>query len=148
MKEQNRLRIERLTARYEARRRATIAADEAEFLARFDDLCARVLRPLMEEFAEELRKAGHDPRVALGGPPGSPHIELALGLRDGKGRRNVVGFSVIRWSGYPLQILAYLEVNDPPFDLQRFACAADVTADCVEQILADAIEHVIVCDAP
>ncbi|WP_437592520.1 hypothetical protein [Sorangium sp. So ce1000] len=148
MKEHNRLRIERLTARYARRIEAARAPAEADFLREFDDLRARLLRPSMEEFAAELRKAGHAPRIVLDEGHDTPSIELALGLREAKARRNVVGFCVIRWDGYPLQILAYLEVNPTPFDLERFARAADVGPERVEQLLVEAIEQILVCNAP
>lgn len=148
MKEHNRLRIERLTARYARRIEEARAPAEEDFLREFDALRAGVLRPQMEEFAEELRKAGHDPRIVLDQGHDTPSIELALGLRAAKASRNVVGFCVIRWAGYPLQILAYLEVNAPPFDLDRFSRAADVGPERVEQLLVEAIEHIIVCNAP
>ncbi|WP_437930227.1 hypothetical protein WMF37_13670 [Sorangium sp. So ce291] len=148
MKEHNRLRIERLTARYARRIEATRAPAEADFLREFDALRERVLRPPMEELAAELRKAGHAPRIVIDEGHDTPSIELALGLREAKATRNVVGFCVIRWSGYPLQILAYLEVNPTPFDLERFASAADVGADRVEQLLVDAVEQIMVCNAP
>src|SRR6185369_16446300 len=96
----------------------------------------------------ELRKAGHDSRVVLDEGPARPSIELTLGLCRGKGSRNVVGFSVIRWSGHPLQILAYLEVNPPAFDLERYARAADILPERVEQLLVDAVEHILMCNAP
>jgi hypothetical protein len=148
MKEQNRLRLERLTARYADRLRAEGALSEAEFLRAFDELRGRLLRPHMEEIAAELRKAGHDARVVLDEGPEKPSIELALGLRGGTGTRNVVGFAVIRWGGYPLQILAYLEVNPPPFDLERFPRASAIGPDRVEQLLVDAVEHILACNAP
>ncbi|WP_437613853.1 hypothetical protein WMF20_13540 [Sorangium sp. So ce834] len=107
-----------------------------------------MLRPPMEEFAAELRKAGHAPRIVIDEGHDTPSIELALGLREAKASRNVVGFCVIRWTGYPLQILAYLEVNPTPFDLERFARAADIGPDRVEQLLVEAIEQIMVCNAP
>ena len=148
MKEHNRLRLERLTSRYNERTRPPPAPDEADFLRAFDEARATVLRPLMEEIAAELRKAGHDSRVVLDEGPDRPSIELVLGLSRGKGKRNVVGFSVIRWSGHPLQILAYLEVNPPAFDLERYARAADILPERVEQLLVDAVEHILMCNAP
>ncbi|WP_437489891.1 hypothetical protein WME75_11620 [Sorangium sp. So ce1014] len=148
MKEHNRLRIERLTARYARRIEAARAPAEVDFLSEFDDLRERVLRPPMEELAAELRKAGHAPRIVIDEGHDTPSIELALGLRDAKASRNVVGFCVIRWTGYPLQILAYLEVNPTPFDLERFARAADVGPDRVEHLLVEAIEQIMVCNAP
>ena len=61
---------------------------------------------------------------------------------------SAVGFKLVRMSGLPLQILAYLEVNAPPFDLERFASAEEVKADRVEQMVVDAIEHINSCNAP
>jgi hypothetical protein len=148
LKEHNRLRIERLAARYARRLEEARAPAEADFLREFDDLRERLLRPPMEEFAAELRKAGHAPRIVLDEGHDTPSVELALGLREARASRNVVGFCVIRWAGHPLQILAYLEVNPTPFDLERFARAADVGPERVEQLLVEAIEHIMVCNAP
>jgi hypothetical protein len=152
MKDHNLLRIERLTTRYNQRVSGRHAPDAADFLGAFAELRERVLRPQMEELAGELRKAGHRSRVvdrdeAPEGGDG-PAIELELGLEGGTGSRNLVGFSVIRWTGYPLQILAYLVINPPPFDIDRFASAAEVSADRVEQILVDAIEQILAVNAP
>jgi hypothetical protein len=146
MKEHNRLRLARLTARYAERTQAKGAPDEAEFLRAFAELRERLLRPQMEEVAAELRKAGHDARVTFDEGPDRPSIELSLGLQRGTGSRNVVGFSVIRWTDHPLQILAYLEVNPPAFDLERFLGAAEITAERVEQLLVDAVEHIVACN--
>jgi hypothetical protein len=148
VKEHNRLRIERLTARYEQRLREQPPPEDADFMAAFTELRARELGPRMEELAAELRKAGHQSRVALDEGPDRPSIELALGLRRGRGTRNVVGFSVIRWSGHPLQILAYLEISPPPFDIERFAHAGDITPERIEQILVDAVEQILAVNAP
>jgi hypothetical protein len=148
MKEHNRLRIERLTARYEQRIHEKLHPEEAELLREFEQIRERVIRPQMEELAAELRKAGHDSRVVDNSGPDKPNIELSLGLAGGAGSRNVVGFSVIRWKDHPLQILAYLEVNPPAFDLERYTRPADILPERVEQLLVDAVEHVVVCNAP
>jgi hypothetical protein len=148
LKEQNRLRLERLAARFGHRVRAVQAPDDAAFLAAFAELRERVLRPHMEEVAAELRKAGHESRVVLDEGPDRPSIELSLGLRGGKGGRNVVGFAVIHWVDHPLQILAYLEPHPPPFDIERFGGAEEITPDRVEQLLVDAVEHLLAVNAP
>lgn len=148
MKEHNRLRLLRLTARYARRLEEGRTPDEGDFLREFQALRAELLQPKLEELAEVLRLAGHDTRVVIDQGHDTPSIEIALGLRAATGSRNVVGFCVIRWKGYPLQILAYLEVNAPPFDLERFARASEITPERVEQIVVDAIEHVVMCNAP
>jgi len=148
MFEHNRLRLERLAARYEARLAAASPADEAAFLRSFVDLRDRVLRPVLEDCAEPLRRAGNDPRILVDEGHHRPSIELALGLCRATATRNRVGFAVLRWEGYPLQILAYLEVSAPPFDLERFSRAEELTADRVEQMAVDAIEHIIMVNAP
>ncbi|NUQ72733.1 MAG: hypothetical protein HUU21_04180 [Polyangiaceae bacterium] len=148
MKEQNRLRLERLSSRFARRVAEKAEAQEDEFLRAFEKARERVLVPIMEEFAAALREAGHDARVLPDSGPYAPSVELSLGLAGGKASRNVVGFAVIRWKGYPLQVLAYLEANPPPFDLVRYAHPSEIQADAAEQILIDAIEHLITCNAP
>lgn len=148
MNEQNRLRIERLTSRYADRLKSRALPGEEEFVRAFADLRERVLRPPLEEIAAELRLAGHSPRVVVNDDASLPGIELELGLVRGSATRNAVGFAVIRWPQYPPQILAYLEVNPPRFDISRFAHPADLRPEQVEQILVDAVEHVITCNAP
>jgi hypothetical protein len=148
MKEPNRLRLERLMARYAARRREVVTADEAAFLRAFDEARARVIRPILEELAAELRRAGHAPRIVIDAAAETPSIELELGLQ-GAGAppgSNLVGFSVIRWTGAP-EVLAYLVVRPPPMDLERFASPEEITPDQVEQMVVDAIEHVLACNA-
>ena len=148
MNEQNRLRIERLTSRYAERLRGRALPGEEELLRAFAELREGVLRPPLEEIAEELRRAGHAPRVVTIDDPLLPGIELELGLLRATASRNAVGFAVIRWPSYPPQVLAYLEVNPPRFDISRFARPDDLRPDQVEQIVVDAVEHVITCNAP
>lgn len=148
MNEQNRLRIERLTSRYAERLRSRALPGEEEFLRAFADLRERVLRPPLLEIAEQLRRAGHAPEVVTIDDPLLPGIELKLGLLHATASGNAVGFAVIRWPSYPPQVLAYLEVNPPRFDISRFARPDDLRPDQVEQILVDAVEHVITCNAP
>jgi hypothetical protein len=151
MNEPNRLRLERMTARYGARMAAATTArsgDEEQFLAAFGELRDRVIRPLMEECIAPLRAGGHDPRVLLDEGESTPSIELALGLRAGSGTSNRVGFAVIRWEGHPLQILAYLVVSPPKFDLERWAGAEEITRDAVEMLLVNAIEHITATNVP
>jgi len=145
MNEQNRLRLERIAQRYDRRVSERDAPEESAFVAAFEQLCDRLLRPKMEEVAAELRRAGHESRVVVDAERQA--IELVLGLRRGKGSRNVVGFCVLRWTGYPLQILAYLEISPPPFDIERFAAADEIAPERVEQLLVDAVEQILSVNA-
>ena len=148
MNEQNRLRIERLTSRYADRLKSRALPGEEEFLRAFAELRDRVLRPPLEEIAAELRAAGHSPELVISNDPLLPGIELKLGLVQATASGNSVGFAVIRWVSYPPQVLAYLEVNPPRFDIARFARPEELRPDQVEQLLVDAVEHVITCNAP
>jgi hypothetical protein len=149
MHEHNRLRLERLAARYEARLRAGEETDEASFDRLFVEHAERVIRPVLEACAAPLRAAGHEARVVRDEAHHKPSIELALGLRGAAaGKKNRVGFCVLRWEGWPVQLLAYLVVEEPPFDLERFAKAEELTAERLEQMVVDAIEHVIMANAP
>jgi hypothetical protein len=147
MKEHNRLRLERMSARYDAHRHAEEASDDAAFLRAFDEARERVIRPMMEELAVELRKAGHAPRIAIDEAAEKPSIELCLGLKGAAAEAgwNLVGFCVIRWRAVP-EVLAYLVVRPPPMDLMRYASPAEIDAGHVEQLLVDAAEHVFACN--
>ncbi len=146
MKEQNRLRLERLTQRYAQRIQSEQTLQESELIREFEQVRDRVLRPAMDEIRTELRHAGHATEIILNQGPETPSIELALGLQAARGTSNRVGFSIIRWKGYPVQILAYLEVSAPKFDLERFARADELTPNRVEQLLIDAVEHIMSCN--
>jgi hypothetical protein len=151
MNEPNRLRLERMTARYGARIAAANAAkagDEESFLQGFAELRDRVIRPMMEACAAPLRAGGHDSRVLVDEGESRPSIELALGLRAGSGTVNRVGFAAIRWEGHPLQILAYLVLSPPKFDLERWAGAEEITRERVEKLLVDAVEHILATNVP
>jgi hypothetical protein len=151
MNEPNRLRLERMTARYGARIAAASAArsgDEAKFLQGFEELRDRVIRPMMEECSVPLRAGGHEPRILVDEGESTPSIELALGLRAGSGTSNRVGFAVIRWEGHPLQLLAYLVLSPPKFDLERWAGAEEITRERVEKLLVDAVEHILATNVP
>jgi hypothetical protein len=148
MKEHNRLRLQRLTERYAERRRASRDIEPAAILTEFAQLCRSVLQPVLEEVAAELRRAGHDPEIVRGSDPSRPSIDLVLGLRGASAKRNRVGFAVIEREGQPLEIQAYLEVNPPRFDLDRFTSAAALTSDVAERIVVEGVEHVLSCNAP
>jgi hypothetical protein len=148
MKEHNRLRLARLTARYAERRKQPSGTEPTAALTEFAELCRSVLQPVLEEVAAELRRAGHDPQIERGSDPSRPSLELALGLRGAAAKRNVVGFAVIAREGQPLEIQAYLEVNPPRFDLDRFSSAAALTSDVAERIVVEGVEHVLSCNAP
>jgi hypothetical protein len=143
MNEQNRLRLERMMARYARRVADRGAPDEAAFARAFEEFRSKVLAPQLDEIARELQNAGHQSRVVIDRAEERPSIELALGLRGAKASVNVVGFSVIHWPDNPPQILAYLETNPPPFDIERFGSTEEITPERLEQLLLDAVEHII-----
>jgi len=148
MKEQNRLRLERMSTRYEARQKEKAESDEERFVRAFGEARDRIIRPLMEEVAEELRRAGHSPEITIDEAAEKPSIELCLGLRAASKKRgsNVVGFYVIRWESFP-EVLSYLVVKPPPMDLMRFASPEEISRDYVEQMLVDAVEHIFACNS-
>ena len=148
MKEHNRLRIARLTARYAERRKQPSSIEPAVFLTEFEARCHHVLQPVLEEVAAELRCAGHDPQIVRGSDPSRPSLELALGLQGAQAKRNVVGFTVIHRAGHPLEIQSYVEVTPPPFDLDRFTDPRQLTAEVAERIVLEGLEHVLSCNAP
>ncbi|APR77371.1 Hypothetical protein A7982_02718 [Minicystis rosea] len=151
MIEPNRLRLEQMAARYQARLDAATAVragDETAFLREFAEACDNVVRPVMEECAGVLRASGHEPRILVDEGFILPSIELALGLRGASGTSNRVGFGVIRRERQPLKILSYLVMSPPQFDMDRFARAAELTADRVEYIVVEAIEQLMATNTP
>lgn len=149
MKDQNRLRIARLAERYARRRVETASRDDEGFARAFDDVRREVLRPVLEEVAAELRRCGHEPSIAVDVGAETPSIELRLGLAGAPSAApNRVGFCVIRRDESPMQVLAYLEATPPVFDLVRFARPSDIGPDQAEQLVVDAVEHIIAVNTP
>jgi hypothetical protein len=148
MKEHLRLRFERLMARYEQRLCRAPVAQQSAFLSAFETLCANVIEPTMAEVATFLRAAGHSPAVSRDEQSGLPAIELVLGLRGARDARNAVGFRVIQRDNRPLEIQGYLAFRPSPFDLDRYSQASELTTEIVEQVLLDAVEQLLACNAP
>lgn len=148
MKELTRERLALITARHAARSAERAAAEEGGFVDAFARLCDRLLLPLMQEFAAELRSAGHAPEIVRDPTAEPSRIELLLGLKTARGGRNAIGFAVFRRADGRLEVIAYQEVRPPHFDLARFAHPDDVRADVAEQLVLDAIEHLLACNAP
>ncbi|MRG94291.1 hypothetical protein [Polyangium spumosum] len=146
MKEQNKNRLSTITGRYAARQREKAAPDRCAFDAAFVEARERVLRPVFEDFAAELRAAGHEAIVVDDGAKETPSIELVLGIGGAKPKAegDRVAFVVITRRPTP-EVLAYLVVRPPPLDLLRYASPSAITAGEVEQVLIDAIEHIFAC---
>jgi hypothetical protein len=146
MKEQNKNRLATITGRYATRQREKAALDRRAFDAAFVEVREKVLRPMFEDIAAELRSSGHTAVIVDDGAKDTPSIELALGIgggdpRDGGDR---VAFVVIARRPVP-EVLAYLVVKPPVMDLIRYASPSDIRAEEVEQLLIDAVEHIFAC---
>jgi hypothetical protein len=75
LRETNRLRLERLTARYRVRHADRAVYDaRAAFERAFIDVRDRELVPLLHELGAELRRAGHDYNVEIDGDVRRPSI--------------------------------------------------------------------------
>ncbi|MDC3952519.1 hypothetical protein [Polyangium jinanense] len=146
MKEQNKNRLATITGRYASRQREKAALDRRAFDEAFVEVREKVLRPVFEDIADELRGAGHTAVVAIDGATETPSIELVLGIGGNttKDAHDRVAFVVITRRPAP-EVLAYLVVRPPALDLVRFASPSDITAEQVEQILVDAVEHIFAC---
>jgi len=146
MKDQNKNRLATITGRYASRQRDKAALDRRAFDAAFVEVREKVIRPVFEDIAAELRTSGHKAVVVDDVAKESPSIELALGIggaaptTDG----DRVSFVVIARRAAP-EVLAYLVVRPPALDLVRFAAPSEITAEQVEQILVDAVEHIFAC---
>jgi len=146
VREQSKNRLSLITGRYAARQREKQEEAKEAFDDAFRAAREAIIAPVLEDIAAELRSSGHAPRITRDGATETPSIELLLGIA-GKEERpgaDLIGFSVIRRRERP-EVLAYLVVKPPPMDLLRFAATAEITADQVEQIVIDAIEHIFSC---
>lgn len=143
MEEQRKARLLRSVERFAA---ATAAGPEAvDFDRAFVEARSRVLLPVFQEVEAALRARGFAPRVLLDAAEERPSAELALGLGGG-GPVDRVGFAVIRRRGHA-EVLSYLVVTPPPMDLRRYAHPKELEADHVEQLVVDAVDHILSCRA-
>jgi len=142
VKEHNRARLALIDARFCKPRAPT---DEIDFEAAFLRVCESIIRPAMEDVAEELEKLGHSPEVIVGpvdheGSTIAPCIALHVGQR---GREKTSGFVAlgVAKDGPSKHVLAWLLAPPTPFDLDRHAHPDEIRADYMEQLLIDAVEH-------
>lgn len=144
MHEQNKNRLALITERFASRSAARAHADRRAFDEAFVTAREALIRPVFEEVAEELRRAGHAPIVVMDEAEERPSIELRLGIR-GRSGRNLVAYVVIQRRAEP-EVLAYLDVDTPVLDLIRYEHPSAIRAEMVEQLVVDAIEHIFACN--
>jgi hypothetical protein len=143
VKDHNRHRLALIDARFGDRRGAP--SETEAFEEAFERVCLAVIRPVMEDVAAELEQLGHAPRIATEpliheGDRIAPCIALYLGLRGRGEGSGYVALGVAR-DGVTPNVLAWLVAEPTPFDLQRYARPDEISADTVEQMLVDAVEH-------
>jgi hypothetical protein len=146
VKDHNRHRLDLITGRHAARKHDGFAIDRERYFEAFRAARDEVIRPVLEDVAAELRARGHAPQIALDQGPETPSIEIRLGI-DGAPREpgsDRVAFSVIDRRG-ALEVLAFLTVKPSPMDLVRYARPEEISADEVEQLVIDAVEHIFAC---
>ncbi len=156
MKEQTRLQLSRITARYERQRIALGDAEreaekEAAFFAEVSQIYASVLRPIIEEIGAELRLAGHDYRIEDApavdddsSAARSPRLHLHLLVRGRTGSKDLIQFLVRnRGGGEGLELIAELVLKRSPVELAHYGTPSDLTADVAEHLLVEAIEQLL-----
>jgi hypothetical protein len=149
LKETNRLRIERLAERFNARRdrRADSADARAAFDAAFVEMRTSVLTPLLEDVGAELRRAGHDFAIELDTHRKTPSLLFRVKL-DGALPRNANGILFFAQHDAPnrkSEVIAELTLRGE-FELGRFPEPAEMTRTALEQMVVDGLEHLIVCN--
>jgi len=149
MKDVNKLRIDRLTRRFDERRRPepSPADPAAAFEAEFERVRRDVLVPLLHEIGVELSKAGHDYAVTLDADRPAPSVAFRVVLNGAKpGNKNSIGFFV-QHQGLDgkSEVIPYLELKNV-FDLGRFQDLSEMNADTLEQMLVDGLEHMMACN--
>jgi hypothetical protein len=149
LKEMNRLRIARLTDRFNARRaREQDGADaRASFDAAFIKTRDAVLLPLFEDIGAELRRAGHSFAVELDSRPKKPSVVFRVMLA---GARPLLENAIVFFAQHDVpdrksEVIVELSLRGE-FELGRFADPADMTRTALEQMMVDGLEHLIVCN--
>jgi hypothetical protein len=145
MREESRLRLGRMTARYE-RQRAEVEGqagpgDEASFFARFGEVAGEVLAPLMRSIGAELGRAGHDCRVEPEPKREPPQVEMRVLVRGRRGPGSVIRF-VCRKGEEGWEVIAELDRRENPVELGRFGRPEDLSVEVCEQLLIETIEQV------
>jgi hypothetical protein len=148
LKEANRLRLERLTARL-AQRRASSGAEDAipAFDAAFETSRDQVLVPLLRDIGAELGRAGHAHAIEIDGDARKPSVVFRVLLSGGgDGNANVIGFFARHDpTNGKSEVIAYLTLK-VEFELGRFNAISEMTREALEQMLMDGIEHLIACN--
>jgi hypothetical protein len=143
VEEQRKARLLRSVERFAATTAEPL--DPARFDGAFVGARERVILPVFREVEVALRARGFAPRVLLDEAEERPSAELALGV-GGEGPVDRVGFAVIRRRRHA-EVLSYLVVSPPPMDLRRYGHPSELNADHVEQLVVDAIDHILSCRA-
>ncbi len=153
MKEQTRIRMEMITARYARRLTKAgnagelVAARHEKFLRGFERVRADVLRPAMQAIGGELEKAGHGYRVDLGDADDRLSIDLHLILTGAPSRADkVIRLFSLKASASRSEVVAEVEMEGNPMELTRFLQIEEITPDVVDQMLVDAVEQVFACN--
>ena len=153
MKEQTKIRIDIITSRYA--RRVTeagnvgelVAARHAEFLRGFERIRAEVLRPAMEAIGGEFTRAGHGYRVEVddAGERLCVDFQLVITAAPSSAKKVIRLFTGVDKEGRS-EVVAEVEMQGNLMELTRFHQIDEITADVVEQMFVDAIEHVFACN--
>lgn len=151
MKERNRLRLGRITARHA--KRAAEEADavhiepqkpddkDAAYLAGFELVRDEVLRPIMAEVGIQLKAEGYLFRILTGGDATSPSIELHVIIAGRRDSKDTIRFFARKDVERGWQVIGEIELKRSPFELARFETTEEMTHDVVEQLIVDAVEQ-------
>jgi hypothetical protein len=153
MREQTRIRMEIITARYAKRlpqpgsQAELEAARRANFLRDFERNRAEVLCPAMEALGAELARAGHGYRVELDdtGERLCVDFHLLITAAPSKERKVIRLFTGVDREGRS-EVIAEVEMERNLMELTRFHQIEEMTPEVVEQMLVDAIEQVFACN--
>lgn len=154
MNDENRGRLQRMVARYE-RQRAALGVGDAErdaekaaaFFAELTRVFTAVLRPIIAEIGEELRRAGHDYRVEEQAADGSPRLDLFLLVRGRSGSMDRIQFLVREEPGRGRELIVELVLKRSPVELVRFQWPSELTREVGEHVLVSGIEQLFASPA-
>ncbi len=140
MNEQNRLRLQRITARHASRTARDRADSDAAFLEGFARASAGVLRPVFEDVGAQLVAAGYGFQIVTGGEERSPSIALHVEIPDRGGSRDAIRFFARKYPEKGWQVIAELELLRP-VELTRFNEGEPLERDVIEHMVVEALEQ-------
>lgn len=141
MNDQTKIRLQLVMDRF-GKKLAAQQTGESEWVAAYQEACAKVLRPAMKDIGEMLARAGHPCEVRLDAEPDLRSIDLVVKPGGPAMEERWVRFFAHEDEQRGWQVIAEVWLSGSPPELTRFEHPRELTPEVVEQVLVDGIEQI------